>query len=911
MPSREVENIHRFRQVKVGGARARKSGATFRLLTALVANLLLASATFAAPANAETPVPAIRGDVRDGANGAPIAGAAVGLETPGGARISSTTSDRVGAFVLAAPPPGRYRITADARGYRAGSIALTIAQADSQHVGIALTRDGRISEIGRVVSSASGGAGAAPVQRISAGVIADEGSLRVSDALANLPGITVSGDALAPGGDAYVSLRGLRPGESQTLLDGHPVGPIGIEPDAPDTDGTIAGFNYQDAPYFALRQVAVSFGAGGSGKSGSDAIGGTVDLLTYEPTERDQFVVQQGFGNEGRAFTALRATGTAGKLGYALANGVVGTYGLFSGAPIAQTGLRGTDFTSETLAGLTYPVSGDYVLRNDLARITYAPAPATRIAFSAYDATSWADKTGEGDNDFNPYSYVFANAPVGASARCPHGVLVSTDGGPQCISPSAYAAAASGPAGGGPGAWQALRDQDYDLHATSAAGENAYALDAFTDQYAVLYNRDASAASGPLDTFLDRWSTQGVRLSDDLTGRANAFGFGVSWLRQVLSGNGTTPDGTALVASEPAQLIDQSVFARDTFSPARRLSLLLDAWLNKSSLDPQARFDTQLAVVYRPTALDTIRLGAGRSTEEPSLQTERVNLLPVGALNPDCGAIAQATTASPAAVNVGSGPASNLAAETGSDLELGYDHRFGNDATLDLTVYDMNVTDRIVTGDFPAGPELPPSAIPPLLARISQFCGLSPSPSALTFTLSQSFNAATARLRGIELEGRVRVAPHVAVDYGFDLQSNVLNDLPASVLVTNPTLVNGLQVFGVPLHKETLGIDATTRGGLEVRVDGYAVGPNNPQQLPGYAYADASLAQAVSKHVTLLLAISNVFGSHAQSYGLVGSGLPYATNPYNAALGTPFLQPFNERYGLQPTSVTMSATLHL
>jgi hypothetical protein len=43
----------------------------------------------------------------------------------------------------------------------------------------------------------------------------------------------------------------------------------------------------------------------------------------------------------------------------------------------------------------------------------------------------------------------------------------------------------------------------------------------------------------------------------------------------------------------------------------------------------------------------------------------------------------------------------------------------------------------------------------------------------------------------------------------------------------------------------------------------------------------------------------------------VGYGLPYATNQYNASLSTPFLQPFNERYGLEPTSLTVSATLHL
>jgi outer membrane receptor protein involved in Fe transport len=304
-------------------------------------------------------------------------------------------------------------------------------------------------------------------------------------------------------------------------------------------------------------------------------------------------------------------------------------------------------------------------------------------------------------------------------------------------------------------------------------------------------------------------------------------------------------------------------------------------------------------------------LGAGGSTEEPSLETGRIDLLPPGALNPDCGSIAQATKAMPADVNVGSSPAANLTAETASDLEFGYEHRFGSDATLALRAYDMNVKNRIVTGDFPAGAQLPTPALAPLLARIGEFCGRSPDPAAITFTLGRAFNVATARVRGVELEGRVRISSHVAFDYGYDVQSSTLDDLPASAQATDPTLVNGVQVFGVPLHKANLGIDALTRGGLELRLDGHAVGPNNPQQLPGYAYADASLAQALSQHVTLSLSISNLFGSHAQRYGLVGAGLPYATNSFNSALGTPFAQPFNERYGLPPTCVTLSASLRL
>ncbi len=895
---------------------------------------VIAAPVFTAAAPSATAV--VNGDVRDGSSGAPIAGASLTLEsapdatrsptsagapaagaptagaTTDSATIFSTaTSDRNGAFELAAPAAGRYRLVAAAAGYQTTESSLTIAASTATTIHVVLSRVNALRAIGRTVSRNAAGVPASAERSISQNTMASEGAIRVADALQKLSGVDVSGDALAPGGDAYVSLRGLRPGESQTLLDGHPIGPIGIQANPPDADGSIAGFNYQDAPYFALRDVTVAFGTGAEELGGgAEGLGGSVDLRTFAPTAHPDVFVEQGFGTQGRALSALHATGIAGKLGYALVYGVEGTYGQFPGASIVQTGLRGTDFTSQTLDALTYHVSGDYDLRNALAKLSYAPAPNTNVAFTAYDATSWADKTGEGDNDDNPYAYILANAPVGAAASCPHGVLVTTGAGPDCISPSAYAAAASGPAGGGPNAWQALRNQDYDVRATTLSGNNELALDTFTDEYSFVYHRSASPVSGPLDAFLDRWSTLGARLGDQLTSRSNVFGFGLSWLRQTLGGDGTTTAGAGSAIPTTA-LIDESAFVRDAFSPDPRVSLLFDARLQRSTLDAVARFDPHLSILYRPTAGDAFRLSAGGGSDEPSLQTDRVDLLPVGALNPDCGAIAAGSASAPATVNVGTGPAPHLAPEQGTDLEFGYDHRFGSDATVSATLYDENVTNLIVSGEFPAGSQLPSAALAPLFARIAGFCGLTPAPGAVVFGLTRSFNAASARLRGLEVAGRVRASSRFAVRYGYDIQSIVLEGLPAIVLRSDPTLVNDFQAFEVPLHKATLGIEYAMAPGATLGLDAHAIGPNNPQQLPGFAYADASLEASVTRHVVLHVAVSNVFDSHAQTYGLVGEGLPYATNSYNAALATPFLQPDNERYGLAPASLTIDATLKL
>ena len=414
---------------------------TLRIALTAILSYFLGGSALAAPFD-------VHGQVRDATNGAAIGSARVTLDTPAGQFVGATASDGRGRFAFAARS-GAYRIVVEASGYETGSTVLPPAGPWGDVI-ISLARAKPLRELGQISAQAGTTARAPATQSISREALSTAGAMRTSDALKEFPGVDVSGDTLSPGGDAYVSLRGLRPAESLVLLDGHPIGPIGVRGSTPDSDGTIAGFNFQDAPLFALRSIDIDFGARMNGEAGSQAVGGTIDLRTIDPTQRSIVALEQKLGSQGQASTSLRLTGSADKLSYALVTGVDGTTGLFPGATIAQSGLRGTDFTSATLDGLTYHVSGDYVVRNQFVKIAYAPAANTRLTLTTYDATSWSDKTGEGDNDYNPYAYVLANAPVGNAPRCPHGVLVTENSGPACLSPGAYAAAASGPAGAAP-----------------------------------------------------------------------------------------------------------------------------------------------------------------------------------------------------------------------------------------------------------------------------------------------------------------------------------------------------------------------------------------------------------------------------------------------------------------------------
>jgi hypothetical protein len=65
----------------------------------------------------------------------------------------------------------------------------------------------------------------------------------------------------------------------------------------------------------------------------------------------------------------------------------------------------------------------------------------------------------------------------------------------------------------------------------------------------------------------------------------------------------------------------------------------------------------------------------------------------------------------------------------------------------------------------------------------------------------------------------VRIARGFFVDYGYDIQSAKQLGVPLALLRSNPTVINGSQILLIPLHKQSLGLDLSTRGGFEARVD--------------------------------------------------------------------------------------------
>ncbi len=376
----------------------------------------------------------VSGRILDAQGGLPVPNATVQLDRSG-VEVASAVTDAAGTFRIAAVPPGTYVVLMRANGYEATRLSPDLlvtpdAPEVSFQTAISRLRQG-LKQIGYVVS---GGRAALQTSatistHIDANILQSEGFQRFGDVLTTVPGVITSTSS-SVGDDMSLSIRGFDPTETATLLDGHPIGPVGAFGN---------GYNYNVSPFWGLSSADVVFGSGATGLFGTTTIAGAVNFQTINPTQGNHVAIEQGVGSNLKLMTGLLGTGTIGKLGYAIAWGSQGTTGNFPGGVIQQTALLQTsvvhpgigapfrpsanasppppDLTRANALNLvnTYPVSGGYVQRNFVGKLIYTFSPKTTVQFTAYSAQDWSNSTGEGDNDYETYPYVLFGAPANAS----------------------------------------------------------------------------------------------------------------------------------------------------------------------------------------------------------------------------------------------------------------------------------------------------------------------------------------------------------------------------------------------------------------------------------------------------------------------------------------------------------------
>ena len=863
----------------------------------------------------------ISGVVAERINGLPISGADVTVYA-GNAKVADAKTDARGSFRFSTLQPGIYSVIATAAGYDGGR-SRDVAVLASQETVVSFALNTALTTTGglKVIASTTASAGSALAstttisRSLDPALLASENNLRFGDALRTLPGVNLAGLSSSVGDDLYLNIRGLGSTETIALLDGHPVGSLGVY-SVNSPGGTYpGGFNFADSPYFALSKVQVTFGSGASGLYGVDATGGTVNMETLNPTKTPQGTIEQGIGSQGKLQTAIKSTGTYGRLGYAVAGSVQGTYGAYPVQQIAQTGrpnnssnannggaclpnppVNFADLTSCNLALNTYPVSQDTTLRSALGKLTYALSNNTTFTGTYFGSGQWADSTGNGDNDNVPYDTRLAQVQAaqpgltpslqcalpGDAAGKPSGIVVAVDNNPKaCYSTTQVAQASYGPFGGGDGRARGTSMFDYHARLESVHGKSTYTADYFFNHYNFFktseaangLNPDGSCCAGTVySQFLN---TQGILVSDDIVNDKSELGFGYYVEHQLQTRLNYQFTGQNQYSyTTPQSPAYGSVFAKGSLQVNPVFSVFANAWVKRSNVDQTTSFDPRISLVLRPqTGRDVFRFTYGSSTGDPAAELKYgsvdVNGNP-SSLNPSCTPYN----------TVASGVNPNIKAERADDFEIGYAHRFARDTSVQLNLYETSVSQQLFSAALPFTQYGAPIPISPTLlagfaAKISSagcpgVTVTNPSSVIPYLAVRTTYNAASALYKGVELSGRTRFSNRFYMDYTYDIQSAVQNGINDNILQNNPFIVNGAQIQGIPVNQGSMGFDYSTPQGWEARADGYFTGSNNVSQRPAYSLWNGFVGKQVSKNLSIKVGVYNIFDSAVQYYGYFG-----------------------------------------
>jgi len=133
-----------------------------------------------------------------------------------------------------------------------------------------------------------------------------QGATTVQEALRHLPGVLSEGTSGGQlGAQSSQFIRGGDTSQTLILLDGRPINDLGF----------VGGFDLAEFTTDFVERVEV-FPGGSSALYGSSGVGGTINIVTQEPTAEPEFSARAGFGSFGYNQQVIRTRGSAGDIGW-------------------------------------------------------------------------------------------------------------------------------------------------------------------------------------------------------------------------------------------------------------------------------------------------------------------------------------------------------------------------------------------------------------------------------------------------------------------------------------------------------------------------------------------------------------------------------------------------------------------
>jgi outer membrane cobalamin receptor len=792
-------------------------------------------------------------------SGAPIAQAQIVLSGPVNVRA---TTDAKGAFAVQVSP-GRYTVGANASGFIAIQADIGEIDRDST-VDVALepADSPKLRTIGEV--RVNGGYGlvrsAVPEMSVSRAEMDALGYSSVMQGLQQIPSVVIQHpDSGAPTAPAVVSLRGPDPSESLVTLDGQVL-----------NDGNTGDLDLSQFAVPAFNSVNVTEGLGPTDSEGSNTFGGAVNLVSLQPTQQDHIAVSGSAGSYGTTQMWLNATGSIGKLGYAVAGNVYQSAGQVD----RYTQVYPSNNAPSKRCKLVWFDAGSAAQPQNCPVLTHLGSSINAKLGLVNLDYNFSQRADAGVRIFTLGDFRDESSAVNGVAGNPFEPCDPTDSSaPLC--PSGFTSTPNPRYGDNVGTGNAVFTQNiraYDAYSRSVLGSGTLLAEFYANDNDVDLS-GGSGATSPYDV-----SHQDKRYNEALswgrTFETGEFTFGGYARQESLAANGI--DGT----------LSQSVnayFARGAQQFGR---LRLSGGLYEADYSTfGSTLDWRLGLSYDLNASNVIHASAGTGFRAPLL-IERYYFPPVlvnGKPQPNPGLPPPDQNC----VVAGQGNPDERP-EHATEYELGYSHLFSTQSDLDVSLYRSNLRDTI-ENYYPFGA-----------------CN-----SKLGYAYEIPINIGNAVYEGAEVryrQGFPRQHLTMVLSYGL----NVAYPYSLGPNVSNPTsggsLVDDEQFLGVPQQQGSATL-TWAQNGWHASTAATFSGRNNPLNQQPYTIVDGAIGHDFGR-LDVTLAASNIFNAVSGPFTQYLAGVPYRGlyagpngSQYQANLPT-------DQLDVQPASIRFIVTFH-
>ena len=771
-----------------------------------------------------------------------------------GPKTLRTQTDAKGNFT-ASLPPGRYDLTASASGFATVTVNTGDVNRDS-NVDVVLepSDSPKLRTIGQV--TVNGGyalvRNAIPEVNITRSQMDALGYTTVTDALQAVPSVVIQRpDSGSPTAPDVVSLRGPDPSEAMVTLDGHLL-----------NDQNTGDLDLSQFAVPAFSAVSATEGLGPFDSEGSNTFGGAVNFVSLRPTQDRHAAISGSIGSFGTTQTWLNATGTAGKLGYAVAadnyqsGGQTNEYAYV----VPQNNVPIDCASSASSAAANCPVrthlGSTISSRLGVLNLDYNFSQRADAGIRIFDLGNTRDESsalnGIVGNRFEPCD------PTDASSYCPSG----NTGVPNPVYGMHFGAGS---------ATFAQNIRAYDAYSRSVLGSGTLLADFFATDNNVDFSGGSTGVT-PYDV-----SHGDNRYDESLSwGRTfddGEFSFGAYTRQESLAGQGIA--GTLYNSIHSYFLRGAQRFGRVRLSGG-----VYDA--NYTTFG--SSIDWRLAASYDLGDSDVVRASAGTGFRPPLLieQYYFPEVVVNGKVQPNPGL-------PPADSNcvVGGQGNPNEKSEHATEYEAGWSHLFSSSSNLDVSFYRSNLRDTI-ENYYPG-----------------YSCN---APNGFAYEIP--INIGNAVYEGAEVQFK-QLFPrqHLTMQLGYGL--NVAFPYSLGPNVSNPTsggnLVSFQQFLGVPQQQASATLTWAEKGWHAATAFTFT-GRNNPLGQAPYTFADAAVGKSFG-HVDFTVAATNVFNAVSGPFTYYGGGVPYQ-GLYAGKSGTSYLAPYQtDRLFVQPMAVHFILTI--